>query len=127
MDASGAEGSSPSSLLASLQSPSQLFSADNLSALISAQLGQGAADPTQSPTDPARTTSAQPNPTQEQPPTGAIHRRHHHLGGSETADPSGAQSSDAATEGSEATTAAATAGVSATEAQTEMSQLLTGM
>ena len=87
LDASGAEGSSPSSLIASLQSPSQQFSADSLSALISAQLDQSAAGGATSSETGSTQTSAigrgdadSDDDAQIQPQAGAVHHHHHHGG-----------------------------------------------
>ena len=113
LDASGAEGASLSLMMASLQSPSQLFSADGLSALISAQLGQSSTDPTSN--DPSASSSA--------------HHYHHHRGGGGAVEPSTSQSPDSTPAASPASASAVSAPVSASAAdvETEMSQLLTGM
>ncbi len=122
LDASGAEGSSPSSLMASLQSPSQQFSAGGLSALISAQLdqstqGASATDPSQSTATQSATSSS--DATQAEPSSGAAHHHHHH--GGAASDPSLTQASTASS------TADTSASSSTSDAETEMAQLLTGM
>ena len=114
LDASGAEGSSPSSLMASLQSPSQQFSAGSLSALISAQLDQS----TQGASSSDATSGGA---SQAQLPSGAVHHHHHH-GRGEAPDPSTAEPSSAST-----SMADAAASSSTSDATIEMTQLLTGM
>ncbi len=75
--------------LASLQSPSQLFSADSLSALISAQVQQSS-DPLDSQNSSAQTSSGQ------------THRHHHHHGVSQPTSSSTDTGSDASASGSDA-------------------------
>ena len=125
LDASGAEGASPSSLMASLQSPSQQFSAGGLSALISAQLDQSTAGATASVTDPTSSDAIQTSATsgdasQAEPPSGSVRHHHHHGGGAAT-DPGATQPSTTPS------TADASASPSTADAETEMAQLLTGM
>ena len=137
LDASGAEGASPSSVLASLQSPSQLFSAGGLSALISAQLGQSATDPTSSAADPSSADrsrgparSTQSDLTQGQS-TGAVHHHHRRHGGGEVVDPSTPQSTGSASTATSTPASAAGAGASSSafdvDAETVMSRLLAGL
>ncbi len=123
IDASGAEGASPSTLLASLQSPSQQFSAGGLSALISAQLDQSATLATQDPaiSDPSDATQSgggQGGGAQGLAASG-MHQHHHRRGGGlGHIQPQSLDSSSSST-------AAATSSTS--DAETGMAQLLTGM
>ncbi len=119
LDASGAEGASPSSLLASLQSPSQQFSAGGLSALISAQLDQSATQASADQGDATELGGATRGSGSQGVVASGAHLYHHRQGGG----PGRVQLQ--ALDGSSTPTAVETSSTS--DAETNMAQLLSGM